>query len=64
MFDAIAWFDAKVVDGAVNGVATAVRSTSETVRRIQSGNVRNYAGVIGIGVVLILAWFVILRGVL
>ena len=64
MFEAIAWFDAKIVDGAVNGVATAVRSTSGSVRRIQTGNVRSYAGVIGIGVVLILIWFVVLRGVM
>ncbi|MEC8485756.1 MAG: NADH-quinone oxidoreductase subunit L, partial [Actinomycetota bacterium] len=64
MFDAIAWFDAKIVDGAVNGVATAVRSASSSVRRIQTGNVRSYAGVIGIGVVLILMWFVVLRGVM
>ena len=64
MFEAIAWFDAKIVDGAVNGVATAVRSTSGSVRRIQTGNVRSYAGVIGIGVVLILVWFVVLRGVM
>ena len=62
MFEAIAWFDAKIVDGAVNGVATAVRSTSGSVRRIQTGNVRSYAGVIGIGVVLILMWFVVLSG--
>ena len=64
MFEAIVWFDAKIVDGAVNGVATAVRSTSGSVRRIQTGNVRSYAGVIGIGVVLILMWFVVLRGVM
>ena len=32
--------------------------------RSETGNVRNYAGIIGIGVVLLLAWFVIGRGVL
>jgi NADH-quinone oxidoreductase subunit L len=64
MFDAVAWFDARVVDGAVNGVATAVRGVSGRVRGIQTGNVRNYAGVVGAGIVLILVWFVILRGVL
>ena len=34
------------------------------VRKGQTGNVRNYAGVVGIGVVLLLAWFVLARGVL
>ena len=63
-FDAIAWFDAKVVDGAVNGVAGLVRGTSGAVRRVQTGNMRNYAGIVGVGVVLMLVWFVVLRGVL
>ena len=63
-FDALARFDAKVVDGAVNGVATAVSATSGRVRRLQTGNVRNYAGIVGAGVVLVLVWFVIVRGVL
>ena len=64
IFDAVAWFDAKVVDGAVNGVATVVRSTSGRVRRVQTGNARNYAGIVGIGVALALVWFVVVRGML
>ena len=64
MFDAVAWFDARIVDGAVNGVASGVRAVSGRVRTLQTGNVRNYAGIVGAGVVLILLWFVILRGVL
>jgi len=63
-FDALARFDARVVDGAVNGVATLVASTSGRVRRLQTGNVRSYAGIVGAGVVLVLFWFVIVRGVL
>ena len=43
-----------VVDGAVNGVATAVRATASETRKAQTGYVRQYAGVIGIGVVLLL----------
>jgi NADH-quinone oxidoreductase subunit L len=53
-----------VVDGAVNGVATLVRETSNQVRKVQTGYVRQYAGVIGIGVVLLLGWFVVIRGIL
>ena len=31
---------------------------------LQSGNVRNYAAAIGVGVVLLLSWFVVVRGLL
>jgi hypothetical protein len=34
------------------------------VRKLQSGNVRNYAAAIGSGVVLLLVWFVVVRGML
>lgn len=61
-FSAIAWFDANIVDGAVNGVGRVVRGTAQRIRTVQSGNVRNYAAAIGVGVVLILAWFVVVRG--
>ncbi len=63
-FQGIADFDSKVVDGAVNGVATLVRETSGQVRKGQTGYLRQYAGVIGIGVVLLLGWFVVIRGIL
>jgi NADH-quinone oxidoreductase subunit L len=62
-FEAVAWFDAKVIDGAVNGVAGAVRRGGSSLRQVQTGYVRNYAVWIGIGAVLLLAWFVT-RGVL
>jgi NADH-quinone oxidoreductase subunit L len=61
-FEAVAWFDKNVVDGAVNGAARLVAGAGGGVRRIQTGNVRNYAGIIGVGVVLLLVWFVIGRG--
>ncbi|MCB0955136.1 MAG: NADH-quinone oxidoreductase subunit L [Ilumatobacteraceae bacterium] len=63
-FDGVAWADAKVVDGAVNGAGTLVRAAAGEARKVQSGNVRNYAAVIGIGVTLLLGWFVIVRGLL
>jgi NADH-quinone oxidoreductase subunit L len=61
-FEAVAWFDAKVVDGAVNGVAKLTSATAGELRKTQTGNVRNYAGIVGVGVVLLLLWFVIGRG--
>jgi NADH-quinone oxidoreductase subunit L len=63
-FEAVAWFDKNVVDGAVNGAARLIAGAGGGVRRIQTGNVRNYAGIIGVGVVLLLVWFVIGRGFL
>ena len=53
-----------VIDGAVNGTATSVRGVAGELRKGQSGYVRSYAGIIGIGVVLLLAWFVVVRGIL
>ena len=62
-FGGVAAFDAKIVDGAVNGIGTEVRAASGLLRKIQSGLVRSYAFVIGLGAVVVLAWF-LLRGIL
>jgi NADH-quinone oxidoreductase subunit L len=64
LFEAITWFDQAVIDGAVNGSARAVRGAARQIRKGQTGNIRNYAGILGIGAVLLLAWFVVARGVL
>jgi NADH-quinone oxidoreductase subunit L len=63
-FDAVAWTDAHVVDGAVNGAGALVKGAASGARKVQSGNVRTYAAGVGVGVVLLLVWFVLLRGVL
>ncbi len=63
-FDAVAWFDKTFVDGAVNGTGKLVQGAAGQIRKVQTGNVRNYAGIIGVGVVLLLAWFVVGRGVM
>jgi NADH-quinone oxidoreductase subunit L len=63
-FEDTAWFDTHVVDGAVNGSAELVRATATEVRKTESGYVRAYAGIIGVGVVLLLGWFVVVRGML
>jgi NADH-quinone oxidoreductase subunit L len=63
-FQGVADFDGKVVDGTVNSLAALVRETSNQVRKGQTGYLRQYAGVIGIGVVLLLGWFVVIRGIL
>jgi len=63
-FDFIAAFDAKVVDGAVNGVGKLVRGAGGGLRKAQSGYVRQYAAAIGAAVVLLLVWFVVFRGII
>jgi NADH-quinone oxidoreductase subunit L len=48
--------DPKVIDGAVNGIATAAGRTGTLVRRTQTGYVRNYVLGIVFGTVLVLAF--------
>ena len=50
-------FDAGIIDGLVNGVGHAVRGSSATLRRLQTGSIRAYAASLFIGVVLILGWY-------
>jgi NADH-quinone oxidoreductase subunit L len=49
-------FDLKIIDGAVNGVAWLVRSAAGSVRKVQTGLVRQYALGIVLGVVLLLLY--------
>jgi NADH-quinone oxidoreductase subunit L len=48
--------DGKVIDGAVNGVATLVRRSGSAARRVQTGYVRNYALWIVVGIVVLLGF--------
>ena len=58
-FRAITTFDARIVDGAVNATASLVRGVSSPLRKAQSGYVRAYALIVGVGAVLVVAWFVL-----
>jgi NADH-quinone oxidoreductase subunit L len=49
--------DARVIDGAVNGVAETVGGMSELLRRLQTGSVRAYAASVVVGVVCILGYY-------
>jgi NADH-quinone oxidoreductase subunit L len=62
-FDALAWADQHVIDGAVNGAATGVRGLGNRLRTLQTGYIRNYAVGIGLGAVLLLGWFMT-RGII
>ena len=61
-FNAVAWADARIVDGAVNGTATLVRNVAGQVRKSQNGFTRVYAALMAVGAVALLAWF-LFRGV-
>ena len=52
-FEAVAWFDRTVIDGAVDGVGTLVRAGSGKGRLTQTGYVRNYALGLAFGAVVI-----------
>jgi NADH-quinone oxidoreductase subunit L len=54
-FDAIAWFDKHIIDGAVNGVATVVKVSSDRSRTLQTGYVRNYALALAAGALVLAA---------
>jgi NADH-quinone oxidoreductase subunit L len=52
-------FDLKIIDGAVNGVATLVRTGGDRLRKVQTGFVRNYALGVAAGAVALFAFVVI-----
>ena len=56
------FLDLKVIDGAVNGVASLVRAGGSRLRAIQSGYVRSYALAVTSGAVLVLGYVVVRNG--
>ncbi|MDQ3938406.1 MAG: NADH-quinone oxidoreductase subunit L, partial [Chloroflexota bacterium] len=57
------WFDVRVVDGTVNGIATITQGTGRGIRTIQTGRVQNYALGIAAGllVIAVMYLFVVAR---
>ena len=53
------WFDVKIIDGLVNGVAKGFSELSEKLRKIETGIVQNYALSIVMGVVLLMGYFLL-----
>ena len=47
------WFDARIVDGAVDGIAAVTQRTGSGIRQIQTGRVQNYALGIAVGLLVI-----------
>ena len=56
-FEVTTRFDEQVVDGAVDGIGTAVRSAAGVLRRFQNGLVRTYSTGVAVGAVALLFWF-------
>src|SRR5450631_1870833 len=50
--------DQGVIDASVNNSATAAREVSDTVRHMQSGNLRSYAGWVAAGGAVVIAYMV------
>jgi len=59
IFAALSVFDSRVVDGAVNSVASGTASTSGAMRRAQTGQLQAYGLAIAVGVVAIAVCFYI-----
>jgi NADH-quinone oxidoreductase subunit L len=60
--NALWWFDRRVVDGTVNGVASLTSSGGRGLRQIQTGRVQNYALGIAFGLVAIAAAYLVIAG--
>ncbi len=58
----LSWFDLRVIDGAVNGVASLAGLASHVTRRVQTGLVQNYALALTIGMVVMVAIYLLTRG--
>ena len=53
--------DRGLIDGAVDGGAAGAQETSDALRRMQSGNIRSYAGWVAVGATVVIA-FMVWRG--
>ena len=52
--NALWWFDAKVIDGAVNGAGWLASTAGSGLRKIQTGRVENYGLGIAAGLAIVL----------
>ena len=59
--NALWWFDAKVIDGAVNGAGWLAQRYGALLRRSQTGHVQNYALGMAAGLVVVLVAFLVFR---
>jgi NADH-quinone oxidoreductase subunit L len=55
------WFDAKVIDGIVNGIGWLARTIGRGLRKVQTGRVENYGLGMAAGMVLVLIAYLVWR---
>jgi NADH:ubiquinone oxidoreductase subunit 5 (subunit L)/multisubunit Na+/H+ antiporter MnhA subunit len=56
------WFDARVVDGIVNGIGSVTRRSGTGLARIQTGRVQNYALGIAVGLIVMAGSYLMIAG--
>jgi NADH-quinone oxidoreductase subunit L len=59
--NALWWFDARVIDGAVNGTAWVAQRIGALLRRVQTGRVENYGLGMAVGLVLVLIAYLVVK---
>jgi NADH-quinone oxidoreductase subunit L len=59
--NALWWFDARVIDGAVNGTAWVAQRIGALLRRVQTGRVENYGLGMAAGLVLVLIAYLVIK---
>jgi NADH-quinone oxidoreductase subunit L len=50
--------DVAIIDGALDGSAAGAQETSRGVGRMQSGNIRSYAGWVAVGAAIVIGYMV------
>ena len=58
--NAVMWFDRRVIDAIVNGSGAVTQAAGDRIRHIQTGRVQNYALGIAMGLVVMVALFLLL----
>jgi NADH-quinone oxidoreductase subunit L len=53
--------DVRIIDGLINGMANAINNTSSRGKKLQSGYVQQYAFTMGLGLVVLLGLYYVLR---
>jgi NADH-quinone oxidoreductase subunit L len=53
--------DVKIIDGFINGMASAIGRTSERGRKLQTGFIQEYAFTMGLGLVVLMGLYYVLR---
>jgi NADH-quinone oxidoreductase subunit L len=53
--------DVKIIDGFINGLAAGLGNTSERGRKFQSGYVQQYAFTMGVGLVVLVGMYFVLK---